>query len=309
MIMQQPTQIYQFLDFLVDAILIVDQNSNILFANQSCNQLFGYELEGMENLSLEKLLPATHSEMHKEKVKHFIEHQSPARTMMSRNMLSCIKSNGDSFAARISIASITLNGERCGIATIHDFSTIQEFVEDLRSKVITDPLTNLFNRRHLNILLEKQSQAIFNSNCMGIAYLDLNKFKAINDSFGHVTGDLLLKEVSRRLTESLRSDDICFRLGGDEFLVLFNLTKHYDRTSEAKSMANKLNQLISTPVYVSTLGHEITIRASIGIGIYPDDSSSLSTLIELADKAMYRAKIASEPYMCVSEKRTAPTVL
>ncbi|HAS6333988.1 TPA: diguanylate cyclase [Vibrio vulnificus] len=74
-------------------------------------------------------------------------------------------------------------------------------------------------------------------------------------------------------------------------------------------MANKLNQLISTPVYVSTLCHEITIRASIGIVIYPDDSSSLSTLIELADKAMYRAKIANEPYMFVSEKGTAPTVL
>ncbi|WP_321284464.1 GGDEF domain-containing protein [uncultured Vibrio sp.] len=257
----------------------------------------------------ELLLPTTHSEMHKEKVKHFIENQSPARTMMSRNMLSCIKSDGEAFAARISIASITLNGQLCGIATIHDFSTIQEFVEDLRSKVITDPLTNLFNRRHLNILLEKQSQAIFNSNCMGVAYIDLNKFKSINDSFGHGTGDLLLKEVSRRLTESLCSNDICFRLGGDEFLVLFNLTKHHDKTSESKSIANKLDKLISTPVYIGTLGHEITISANIGISIYPDDSSSLSTLIDLADKAMYRAKIANEPYICFSEMRIDSTVV
>ncbi|WP_144207437.1 sensor domain-containing diguanylate cyclase [Shewanella donghaensis] len=295
----QTNEISSFLDFLVDAILIVDQQSNIVFANTSCCKLFGYKREVLLSYSLEHLIKSQAVSGHKEKVSHFIANQSHARAMMSRNIMPCLNAKGVEFNARISIANINFNGMQCGIATIQDYSTVQELIDDLKNEASTDPLTNLFNKRHLENVIENQYLAMHESGCLGVAYLDLNGFKAINDNLGHDTGDQLLVEISNRLTDQLRSSDICFRIGGDEFLVLFDINDHQNCQIEAKGIADKLQRLVTQPIEVAKFD-DISIGVSIGVGLLPHDGKELGIVIDKADKAMYQSKAEKIPYAFVS---------
>lgn len=299
--MEQANEIARFLDFLVDAILIVDGQSKIVFVNQSCCKLFGYQKEQLLSFTLNDLMKQNIVKDHDMKVHNFIDNQSHARAMMSRGIMPCINASGEGFNARISIANIMFNGAPCGIATIQDYSTVQALIDELKNEASTDSLTSLFNKRHLENVLQKQYLAINDSGCLGVAYLDLNGFKAINDTFGHDIGDHLLVELSNRLTAQLRSSDICFRIGGDEFLVLFNIGDNQDYFTEAKGMANKLQELICEPVMSTKLGHEINVGVSIGIGVLPHDDKELSVVVEKADKAMYESKVQKRPYVFVSE--------
>lgn len=300
MVMEQLDEISQFLDFLVDAILIVDQHSNIVFANKSCARLFGYERDVLLTLRLNDLMQPDVIKHHDAKVSNFVLNQSQARAMMSRSIMPCRNASGDGFNARISIASIVFNGMQCGIATLHDYSRVQELIEELKNEANSDALTGLFNKRHLESVLKNQSLSVLDSGCLGVAYLDLNGFKLINDTFGHDIGDQLLVELSTRLKRQLRSNDICFRVGGDEFLILFNINDHKNYEQEAKGIANKLHELISEPVSTDKVNGDIAVGVSIGIGIYPHDDCELSVLIDKTDRAMYVAKKQKLPYVLIS---------
>lgn len=300
--MEQTDEISRFLDFLVDAILIVDGQSNIVLANQACCKLFGYEQETLLSLKLGDLMKPNAVAGHHLKVKNFIANQSQARVMMSRSVMPCLKASGDGFNARISIANITFKGMACAIATLQDYTSVQGLINDLNKEASTDPLTNLFNKRHLEALLQQQCSAIHDSGCLGVAYLDLNGFKAINDTYGHEVGDHLLVQISKRLKSRLRSSDFCFRIGGDEFLVLFSINDHQNSEMEARGIAQKLHGLISTPVNIEKLGHEVAVGVSIGIGVVPYDGNELSTVIAKADKAMYQSKVEKLAYVLVSQQ-------
>lgn len=141
MVMEQSDEISQFLDFLVDAILIVDQHSNIVFANKSCARLFGYERDVLLTLRLNDLMQPDVVNHHDAKVSNFVLNQSQARAMMSRSIMPCRNASGDGFNARISIANIVFNGMQCGIATLHDYSRVQELIDELKDEANTDALT------------------------------------------------------------------------------------------------------------------------------------------------------------------------
>jgi len=116
-------------------------------------------------------------------------------------------------------------------------------------------------------------------------FIDLDGFKAVNDSLGHQTGDDLLKEVARRLRQGTRSSDLVARLGGDEFVVVLS---ELDRTDDATLMASKLNELIARPITID--GKNVRISTSIGISIFPRDGRCGEELLGKADDAVYQAK-------------------
>ena len=149
-----------------------------------------------------------------------------------------------------------------------------------------DELTGLPNR---NLLLDRINQSIKISSRdeqqMAILFLDLDRFKSINDSLGHNVGDELLKEIPARLHKILRSHDTVSRNGGDEFVIVLEKLKD---TSEAVYVAKKVIECLSKTFNIQS--HTIHIGASIGISIYPDDGDSPVILLNNADTAMYRAK-------------------
>jgi len=122
---------------------------------------------------------------------------------------------------------------------------------------------------------------------VAVLYLDLDKFKAVNDTLGHERGDLLLRTVADTLTKVLRKDDLIARLGGDEFGCAMSLPADRD-LSELTSLAMKLAQRLNIPV--EGPGETIHVSASIGMAIYPDDAEDAVSLLRAADNAMYLGK-------------------
>ncbi len=154
-----------------------------------------------------------------------------------------------------------------------------------------DKLTKLANRAFLlKHFKQVVSKAKRNNNQFAVLFLDLDRFKAINDTLGHHVGDDVLIQVSRRLEACVRKDDFVARLGGDEFVILLSGSRKPGSSSfdSAQNIAQKILDSVRQPFIVDT--HELVIGTSIGVSVYPENGNKLETLLQNADAAMYHAK-------------------
>lgn len=157
---------------------------------------------------------------------------------------------------------------------------------NMRYLALHDHLTGLPNRMALNDRIEQFiNSADRHNQSFALLYIDLDRFKTINDSLGHSSGDELLKTIGQRLLGCLRKDDVVSRIGGDEFVILIN---EVQRPEQLYKVLNKLIDSINVPVKVK--GLELHTSLSIGISLYPNDGQDAETLLKHADIAMYRAK-------------------
>lgn len=168
----------------------------------------------------------------------------------------------------------------------NDITEQKRMGEEIKRIAYHDDLTDLPNRRlFLDIVNIRIAEARRNKNKLAILYMDLDKFKDVNDTLGHEAGDELLKEVAKRLKLSIRESDTVARVGGDEFkIILANITHTEDITTVAQKIIESFNENFIIA------GHELHITTSIGIGIYPDDSDEIETIFRYADQAMYKVK-------------------
>ncbi|MGH8503398.1 MAG: EAL domain-containing protein [Gammaproteobacteria bacterium] len=151
-----------------------------------------------------------------------------------------------------------------------------------------DALTGLPNRTLLaDLLAQAIAQANRDGHCLAVLFIDLDQFKTINDSLGHLVGDKLLKQVAARLSKCRRRSDFLARLGGDEFLMALSQVK---QAQDAAQIAQKIVNTLARPY--RTGGHTLNTSCSIGISIYPNDGKDVQTLMRGADMAMYHAKDA-----------------
>jgi diguanylate cyclase (GGDEF)-like protein/PAS domain S-box-containing protein len=151
-----------------------------------------------------------------------------------------------------------------------------------------DALTGLPNRRLMQDRLNQAIMAARRKQChVAVLFLDLDRFKVVNDTLGHDTGDFILKDVARRLVDCVREVDTVSREGGDEFVVVL---PDLERPENARLVAEKILQELANPVEIG--GHEIHITPSIGISHYPNDATDVHQLLKHADNAMYQAKDA-----------------
>jgi diguanylate cyclase (GGDEF)-like protein len=151
-----------------------------------------------------------------------------------------------------------------------------------------DALTGLPNRR---LMQDRLNQAILQARRqqrhVGLLFIDLDRFKLVNDTLGHETGDYVLRDVSKRLAKVVREGDTVSREGGDEFVIVL---PDLEKPESAQLVANKILHELSKPIEVA--GHELTVTASIGISHYPNDATDVQHLLKHADSAMYQAKDA-----------------
>jgi diguanylate cyclase (GGDEF)-like protein/PAS domain S-box-containing protein len=156
----------------------------------------------------------------------------------------------------------------------------------------TDPLTGLPNRRRLEEQLETAIwDARSGGDAVALLFVDLNGFKAVNDRLGHAVGDELLQSVAGTLRRRLRRGDLLARLGGDEFLVVLVGLDALAAGREAARVADELVAAVRVPVELR--GHQVTVGASVGVGVYPTDGEDFETLLHSADLSMYANKGAA----------------
>jgi diguanylate cyclase (GGDEF)-like protein/PAS domain S-box-containing protein len=169
---------------------------------------------------------------------------------------------------------------------VADITKRKKAEERLTFLAFHDSLTGLPNRRKMDMELQKAlNEAKEKNQIVGILFLDLNRFKYINDSLGHKMGDKVLQVIAERLRESLRNDDIISRQGGDEFVILL---KKLATNDDLRETAARINRIIADPIRL--FGNEYVLSASIGMSIFPDHGKDAEGLIQKADHAMYLAK-------------------
>ncbi len=177
--------------------------------------------------------------------------------------------------------------------------THRKRTEALRHEAFHDPLTELPNRRFLIEYLERSLSQARRHGIVGAAiFLDLDRFKTINDSLGHPVGDGLLRQVAERLSALVRKEDLATRLGGDEFvIVLSELGIIPEIAAEhAHSVADKIRATLSAPFQVGE--HELHVTPSIGIALFPVEANTAAEVVRRADTAMYRAKSLGRNTIC-----------
>jgi diguanylate cyclase (GGDEF)-like protein/PAS domain S-box-containing protein len=197
--------------------------------------------------------------------------------------------NGEVYPAWLSISTVHDERDRPThyVGVFSDISQIKRSEAQLARLAHYDPLTGLPNRLLLESRLEQAiGRAARHDRRTAVLFIDLDHFKTVNDSLGHVVGDQLLLDVSRRMRERARDEDSLGRFGGDEFLLLL---EPIGQSEEAAIVARDILESLEAPFKLSN-GNEIFVRASIGISVYPEDGATTGELLRGADVAMYQAK-------------------
>jgi diguanylate cyclase (GGDEF)-like protein/PAS domain S-box-containing protein len=275
----------QILQQMHESVITMDQAGFITSWNQGAERLFGYT--SVEAVGRNVLFLYENDEGDDIQISDLFM-QPGGREMEVRRR----KKSGEIFWASLSL-SIMRDAEENPVGMIGYLTDITERKNTeklIHHLAYYDDLTKLPNRTMLTRTIDHALSASGQGGVYGaVLFIDLNRFKPINDTLGHLIGDKVLIEVARRLRKALPEQDVVARLGADEFAVaLFDIDKDY----HAGFAAQKLIALFEEPFFID--GHALRLGASIGISLYPQDATDTETLLRLADIAMYRAKRGGE---------------
>ncbi len=261
------------------AVAVLDVEGRIAWANDACAQLLAWSVgSGNVSRSWREAYDAEEAERLER------EAFTPARGGAPWRGEATARRD-DGVHVPLDMILTPLGGGRLALA-LRDASERRQAEEGLLALVYRDPLTGLPNRRlfedRLAIAL---AQAHRYRHRLAVIFLDLDRFKQVNDTLGHAAGDALLRAVSERLTESVREGDTVARLAGDEFTLLLPGI-HY--AEDLAAISQKLVEMLRRPFPID--GHAVRVTASGGISLYPEDGEEAEALLKNADTAMYRAK-------------------
>lgn len=192
----------------------------------------------------------------------------------------------------------TYNHRAAFVIDIHDVTERRKAEEALRHRAYWDFVTELPNRY---LFFERLGAALNQARQTGgkaaLFYIDLDRFKLINDTLGHTTGDQLLRVVARRLSHVVRQEDTVARLGGDEFSVILQDVRDLE---DIPALARKILQALMAPIHIRK--NELHVSASVGVSLYPDDAPTAEKLVQRADVAMYHAKEKGRNAFCLYQE-------
>ena len=280
------------LDNVDEGIVSISEQGIIELFNPGAERMFGYSNAAVLGQNVSMLMPEPYHSAHDGYLAQYRQ-TGQAHIIGVGREVQGLRCNGEIFHMDLRISEFHLDGRRQFIGITRDISERKEFESRLQYQASHDVLTSLPNRTLFqDVLRLATSRALRNEKLLAVMFLDLDKFKYINDTLGHEYGDLLLKEIANRLSATLRKSDLVAhgdalvaRQGGDEFTILLQdiSTVHY-----ISQIAEKILAAIAKPF--SAAGHEIHVTASIGITVFPFDDTDIGQLLQNADIAMYRAK-------------------
>ncbi|KAA0577317.1 EAL domain-containing protein [Azospirillum sp. B21] len=272
-------------DNAAEGMFVANENQKIVAANDAFARITGYDREevlgrGPEFLRSDRNPPGFYEDLWAQ----LRENGHWAGEIWST------RKNGEVFPEWLSIKMVRNEDGAVAnyIAAFTDITETRAQEERIRHLAQFDFLTDLPNRFLLRDRLERAMLAAGRHGTkVGLLFVDLDRFKTINDSLGHQVGDGLLREVAERLLGTVRASDTVSRQGGDEFIILIS---DMDSPDAAGIVARKVLHALSEPYLID--GHELQVTPSIGIAIYPDDGTGIDALLKSADMAMYAAKEA-----------------
>ena len=277
----------KILDHSLNEIYIFNaEDFKFLYINKGAKHNTGYSFTEISKLSPLDLNPNMEKEYFSDILKKVIKNEDNHTSFSTQ----CQRKNGSLYDVEVYLQATTFENTNAYVAIVLDVTErkkketlIQEQADGLYYLAHYDMLTGLANRV---LLTEKLKQSIKkakqNKTQLTLLFIDINKFKAINDSFGHHVGDKVLKEIAHRLKKTIREEDTIARFGGDEFIIVLENTKN---TSDLKY---KIQNALNEPLIINT--HSLTITCRIGISTYPNDADTLDKLLNDADKKMYKEK-------------------
>lgn len=268
--------IHTVLEHSMEAVVCADEAGAIVHFNAMAERIFGYKANDVLGLTLPKLIPSPVLD----------EALASGQCSLDFERVQGMRRNGTPLPMRVKMTRIELSARQLWVIYIRDMQEIHLKQMEIERLAHVDSLTGLPNR---NLLQDRMGQTLatarrYHRN-FALLYIDLDKFKAVNDTHGHAIGDGVLRELGKRLKACVRDTDTVARIGGDEFVALLTDLKH---ENDVRIVAERILKVCRQPV---ALGNQsFQLGASVGIAVYPTDGDSLETIQRHADTAMYHAK-------------------
>ena len=272
-----------------DAIIMMDSAGRIAFWNEAAQRIFGYSEMEARGKHLHELIVPERYRVDFEESFDCVRQNEPGHAAGKTLELAGLRKDGTQIVTEHSIAGVSIDGQWHTICIVRDITERKRFEERIRHLANYDNLTGLPNRM---LFYDRLRQAITlagrNRQELCLLYLDLDRFKAVNDTLGHDAGDEILKCAAERIQQQVRESDTVARIGGDEFAVI--LPKVASQQDAAIVARKIIDALFGVFELSGEKPQEVHIGASIGIATFPADGADMDALLKVADLAMYKAK-------------------
>jgi diguanylate cyclase (GGDEF)-like protein/PAS domain S-box-containing protein len=285
-ILAQHSKIEAFFETSIDAVVQMDFDGYITGWNHQAEKIFGWSADEILEQTIEQtIIPERYREAHRMGMQRYLD-SGEASVLNKLIEIHAINRDGDEFPVELSISVINSPDLQEFSAYIRDISKRKQAETIIWNQANFDSLTSLPNRNLFLQRLEHEALSCDRSKLsLALLYIDLDRFKEVNDSMGHDIGDLLLVEISNRLKNAVREVDTVSRLSGDEFTIILG---QIDDQIAVQRICQKILDILSEP---QKLDNEVVYQtASIGVSFYPDDADNTDVLQRNADQAMYAAK-------------------
>jgi diguanylate cyclase (GGDEF)-like protein/PAS domain S-box-containing protein len=269
-----------------DSIIVINAAGIMESVNRSVEKMFGYPEREMVGQNVAMLMPAPYRERHDGFIAAYIS-TGKAKVLGVPQELVAVRKNGKTFPIELTISEVKLTDRVLFTGILRDITERKEAEQKIFYQANYDALTGIANRSlFMKNLTHQLSAAASKGGKLALIFVDLDRFKWINDNLGHAAGDELLKAFSMRIQSCLREGDLAARLGGDEFTVILPNVERQEAVELAHRILHSLNEEFQLT------GRGAFISGSLGVAFYPDDAKELDALLKSADEAMYCSKRA-----------------
>ena len=285
---QREQRLAGVLSTVMDAIITIDADGLIQTINARAESMFGYDKKDMLGHHINMMLPTEYHDHHAKCVSDSYKIDEKSTYGVAIEMEGQTR-QGQLFPIELSVTELHEGRRRLFTWVIRDITDRKKAQAKIEHMAHHDALTGLPNRNFFNDLMKRAiHRCARTKHLLAVMFVDLDKFKPVNDILGHDAGDAVLKAVAKRMASHVRLSDTVARIGGDEFVAIL---ENIDHAESAAIVAQKIITSLTEPVEVAD-GQKAQIGASIGISIFPDDGTTADELIKAADQAMYAVKAA-----------------